>query len=380
MNSALADILDKWFTRRFGEEGRPETLSEMAEKLGLEKATLSRLRSGKLAVNRWHATRIADRLCKDPREREQLVNVLLEAQPALPDDQRVVSQWFEERAKPDVLMIVEFREPPALTPGTGRTPKPVARAIAKGMSYAMVFPYPNPNPKRKSGTSPERVSEPPEVGLPIALHSFLNLVFTNVKGTYFAILQQVLEIVYAEGVAELEGKRKERAELDLKERLMEAAGRLQLYYLHGDEHCLCPGIGHRMFYIEDHSGDENRVRRESWEWRTVEGADQMVQKLPSPEIELQVAAERFQPIIQFWSDGEVHPARLPANDEEMYNPVNRFASLISETGARGARWVVYRPRNEERGHNEREGREKGDSTSYLEEIVDEFLKMKRRTK
>lgn len=338
MNSALIALLEREFAR-LPEKGRPETLSEMSDVLNLDKATLSRLRNGKMPVNRNHARAIAEKLRKDAAERSELEEELLKAQPTLSHEQKVISEWFRERAHPEVLMIVEFREPPVLRPGAGRTLSDVTKAIIGGLSYAMVFPFARPSAKAQRS--------------PVQL--YLEDVYFGVEDTYKELLKQSLHAVH-EGAAHADRK-KELSEAELRSRLEDVVGRLKLYYLAKEQDTAYPGIGHRTFYVEDHRPTLDIVKRESWEWRVIGGRDQMVQKDPQPEQELRVMSDRFQPIIRFWSEKN----RLAATARELYKRPSRLDALLSDGEDREKKetdglWAVY-----------------GEKVTSAQ-IVDEFLK------
>ena len=338
MNSALIALLDREFAR-LPEKDRPDSLSEMAVELKLDKATLSRLRNGKMAVNRKHAQVIAEYFRKNPAERAALEKELLDAQPTLSDEQKVISEWFRERAHPEVLMIVEFREPPALRPSSGRTVSDVARAIMGGLSYAMVFPFSRPSARAQRS--------------PIQL--YLEDVFLGVEETYKELLKQTLHAVYDSG-RNVDRKR-ELSDADLRSRLEDAVGRLKFYYLAREQDSAYPGIGHRVFYVEDHRAALGIVKRESWEWRTVGGTDQMAQKDPQSEQELRVMADRFQPIIRFWEEKN----RLGTTTRELYKRASKFDALFTDSEDKEKRegegqWAVY-----------------GEKVTSAQ-IVDEFLK------
>lgn len=265
----------------------------------------------------------------------------LKAQAALAKGQKV-SEWFATRSK-NILMICEFRECPDLRSGAGAISSEMARAVAAGLCYAMVFPFSYPAPEF----------------LPTTLRAYLDQIYLSCANTYNTILRQTLEIVHEQICGAGDRKRGENVAGSLEQKLSEVVDRLKLYHLADEQEQLCPTIGHRLFYVEDRSDDNGVSRRESWEPLTIEGVDHVVERFSARE--LRIMGDRFQPIIGFWNDHEL--TRLPANRRDLADAPSRFdSSLFAERQNSQVTWAVY------------------PSDVTCEEIVNEFLKIQQKTK
>jgi hypothetical protein len=143
---AIAEVLELEFSRlrATGRYGPLETQQQKAELLKLDKASLNRFQNGRRELTRKRALDIARRLrnrTDDDAEVRELADRLLVARRDATVDQVQVETWFERQAELKSLMIVEFREPPALSGARRDLVDVVGRAVARGQTYAMMLPF-----------------------------------------------------------------------------------------------------------------------------------------------------------------------------------------------------------------------------------------------
>jgi len=307
----------------------------MAEFLGLDKAALSHYRSGERALTRRKAQQLADRLRDSIEGQRELAERLFVAHPESAAAQIAVRDWFLQRGTSDYLMLVEFRELPAVRPHGERAylARDVAQAVAGGLTYAMLLPF---DLKSTGVQSLEPV------------RAYIAKIQAHVIQTYGAILEHVLEHV---AYSYQRSKAKKNGEA-LKKRLVAAASRLKLYVLKGSDGSSCPAIGYRLFYIEKRQPEGWEAER--WEWISSGGGEQMIHKESSPE-ELEATRIRFFPIPDFWR----RRGQLPGTSAEMIDfssdADNRYYTESYNLQG-GPLWEVYK-----------EGR-------ATREIVEDFLK------
>ena len=321
-NRPLIEILDQEFDRLRSEgKGEFATHQDMAEFLRLDKAALSHYRSGERALTRRKAHQLAERLRDSVEERRELAERLFIAHPESAAAQIAVRDWFLRRGNSDYLMLVEFRELPAVRPLGEKAylARDVAQAVADGLTYAMLLPF---DPKSAGVQALEPV------------RAYIAKLQAHVIQTYGAILEHVLEHV---AYSSQRSKPKQNGE-ELKKRLVAAASRLKLYVLKGSDGSGCPAIGYRLFYIEKRQPEGWEAER--WEWISSGGGEQMIQKESSTE-ELEATRIRFFPIPDFWR----RKGRLPETGAEMIDfstdGDNRYyAESYNLQGS--PRWEVYK--------------------------------------
>ena len=304
-DATLAELLEREFSRLRRESKRKlETLKDQADELGLDVGSLSRFRSGTRPLTRQRAVSIAAKLRgkgEDDPEVTELADHLLVArtgtQPT--SDQVKVEEWFKEQAQEEGLMLVEFRESPALNPEGDRQDlvAVVGGAVATGQSYGMFLPF-----NLESSALPR---------LPIPLRNYLAALKVSVFSTYRAILYEVLGCVRDEP----------RTKEDRLVAMVKATERLKLYGLKAPDQSNCPAIGYRLFYVERHATAIADRHASRWEWISPGGTTQMIQKESSPE-ELNAVAIRFFPVVEHWRAKQ----RLPATSAELLE----FASKIDK--------------------------------------------------
>jgi len=307
-DGTVAEILDREFSslRASGTENI-ETIAEQARFLGLDRTAFSRFRNGRRPLTRVRAEQIAAKLRASEGELiGELAHELVDARRGLTADQVAVRDWFRGRELHKALLLVEFREAPALRPDGENVEilvEAVAEAIVSGLNYGMLFPF---NPDSRSGS------------FPIPVRNYLGEVKIALFSTYREILKEVLH-----QVGENCSNRK-----TLRNELEQATRRLKLYGLKAasttarEESC-CPAIGYRLFYVLYPESPTGPRRAERWEWVSSGGATQMIQK-DSSVAELEAIAVRFFPIVEFWKDKEEDTHRLPATTAEMSDFANEL--------------------------------------------------------
>src|SRR5215208_1496532 len=142
----VGEVLELEFSRlrATGRYGPLETQQQKAEFLKLDKASLNRFQNGRRELTRKRALDIARHLrsrSDDDAEVRQLADLLLVARRDATADQVQVETWFEKQIELKSLMIVEFREPPALSGARRDLVDVVGRAVARGQTYAMMLPF-----------------------------------------------------------------------------------------------------------------------------------------------------------------------------------------------------------------------------------------------
>jgi transcriptional regulator with XRE-family HTH domain len=293
-NEELIKILDREFAA--AAPSIKGSVLKQAEYLGMTQIALSRYRSGARNLSESKARAIAEKFSQHAGNVKELTEELLKCVPRPAEAEGPVHLWFKERGRPGLMMLVEFREVPAISPdaaGNANRVKElttaVAEAVAAGLSYGMFLPF--------------NLSELKLEDLPGELMAYLLEIQNHVKTTYKTLQSEILEHVNDDVSI---------PEANLENRLKEAAGRLRLYVS-----CISPhaasGIGYRSFFVEE-DGDP---RGQQWEWVSLHGPDQkvthqMVKKNPSP-VGLRAAAGRFSPVPEFWRSNK----RLPESDDEL---------------------------------------------------------------
>ncbi len=305
-NKQLTELLDREFLEleRAGKGPFP-TVQKMAAHLGMDKASLSRYRSGDRLLTRKKAQLIASKLRTTKQSVQALAEQLFAAKPEVAAHQIEVLDWFEERKREGCLMAVEFRELPVVRPTGSKAhlAKAVAEAVAAGLNYPMFFPFHLGTPENSKIAAP--------------LRSYLSDLRTHVINTYASRLENVLEHVHGEA-SEAEDNEA------LKKKLVDASKRLKLYTLNAGSMSACPAIGYRLFYVEEHEPANHgqtapRGTAQRWEWVSLQERDQMVLK-GSSQAELEATAIRFFPVVEYWRDcGE-----LPQTSAEMANFAKRL--------------------------------------------------------
>jgi transcriptional regulator with XRE-family HTH domain len=297
-NEKLISILD----REFGEASRVgkgpfDTVEQKAMFIGIDKASLSKYRTGKNLTPK-KARQIAEKFRISPAEIAGLIEELLDTQ-ALPSEaEREVHAWFKNRSNEETLMLVEFREVPVISPGQGNSElvkelsKTIAESVAAGLTYGMFLPF---------NLADLRID-----ALPAALLGYLLEIKDHVEKTYKRLQREILDHIYDEESPE---------DPDLNDKLLKAVQRLRLY-VSTNPPSSSPGIGYRLFYVEEHGV----AAGQQWEWiSSPDDTYRMVQKNPS-EVGMRAIATRFSPIPEFWGAKK----RLPRADKEL---IDRAADL-----------------------------------------------------
>jgi len=161
---------------------------------------------------------------------------------------------------------------------------PVARAVANGLSYAIILPF---------GTSEGCLAK-----LPRGLSSYISSLEGHVMDLYTTVLFEAFEEATVDPKVSTEKVRDE---------LLKVHGRLKLYTLVADHAPSCPAIGYRLFYVakKDPSADDHRKAEslvgERWEWISSREGHKMISKVSSDE-ELEATSVRYFPIVEFWQE------------------------------------------------------------------------------
>jgi transcriptional regulator with XRE-family HTH domain len=302
----VAEVLDREFSKLRAKRIERnlnvplETLQDQAAYLRLDKAALSRFRSGRRPLTQERAIAIARWLVNgdiptDAAEKDvlELAGELLVARRELKSDQIPVETWFQDKAQKSTLMLVEFREAPAIQQHGEREylVDVVGGAIVKGQCYGILFPYHLNGPGSKT--------------LSIPVRSYLGDLRISVYDLYRFVLSDVLQRAR-------DSFEPSTATNTLEEHLLAFTRRLKLYGLkesafHASDDGRCPAIGHRLFYVAYPDPDVSGPER--WEWITSGGIVNMVQKETTPT-ELPAIAARYFPIVEFWHE----KAHLPETD------------------------------------------------------------------
>jgi transcriptional regulator with XRE-family HTH domain len=264
------------------------TAEKLAAEMGLDAATLSKLRRGKRTLTAKQARKIAEHL-RPRRNHDELELLTAELLSDLePGDLRriVIERWFELYGKPEWAFICEFREAPIAGQHTEFITY-IAAAIVRGLTYGMVFPFQHDANDHRN--------------LPVPLRICVRNIWATVSQTYWLIQDEIMRLA-------LEKYRNEDSG-SLQRALVTAAGRLRLYHLRGEGDNHCPAIGHRYFYVENRNNPHNS---EFWEWLSPDGAETMQKKAVSRE-QIEAVRIRWFPLIEHFRQR----GSLPANDKEI---------------------------------------------------------------
>jgi hypothetical protein len=335
-NRQLIETLESEFARIRSESGTTEedkyrTVRDMAEFLGADATLLSRYRAGERPVSRRSAILFAERLRRGQSMEEQriLIDRLLSAKNSQSKDDISVVNWFTQRGHKGFLMVVSFNEPPVLRTKSELV-KNVALAVAKGLSYAIVYPF--------------SLRDAEERRLPLPIQMYLMKVWVGVQDLYATLLTTALDDIECTWKEEAPNIRKIAV---LKERLTEAAARIQIYKLidgPASASCNCakmPAIGYRLFYCRNHE-DSGPGAPEIWQWNNSRGAATMLQRQPE-QFEIEAIETLLYPIPQHYEE----PARdaqdskwtLP-NDEDLKAYSDKDESTRSHLAPNSLRWEV----------------------------------------
>jgi len=292
----VGEVLELEFSRlrATGRYGPLETQQQKAEFLKLDKASLNRFQNGRRELTRKRALDIAHRLRGrgvDDADVRELADRLLVARRDATVDQIQVETWFERQVELKSLMIVEFREPPALSGARRDLVDVVGRAVARGQTYAMMLPF----------TSELSRS----ANLPIPLRNYVADLKRSVFTTYRTILEDVLHCVWDE-------------QGDDRDVLEQATRRLKLFGLRSAEAGTSVAIGYRLFFLA-YPETSAAARAERWDWVSSGGKTQMIER-DSSELELLALQSRFFPLVEFWRARHC----LPETSED----VTRFAGEL----------------------------------------------------
>jgi plasmid maintenance system antidote protein VapI len=272
----VGEVLELEFSRlrATGRHGPLETQQQKAEFLKLDKASLNRFQNGRRELTRKRAFDIARRLrnrSDDDAEVRELADRLLVARRDATADQVQVETWFERQVELKSLMIVEFREPPALSGARRDLVDVVGHAVARGQTYAMMLPF-----------SPEQSRS---ASLPIPVRNYVADLKRSVFTTYRTILEDVLHCVWEE-------------QGDDREVLEQATRRLKLFGLRAAEAGASVAIGYRLFFLA-YPETAAAAPAERWDWVSSGGKTQMIER-DSTELELLALQSRFFPLVEFW--------------------------------------------------------------------------------
>lgn len=272
----IGEVLELEFSRlrATGRYGPLDTQQQKAEFLKLDKASLNRFQNGRRELTRKRALDIARCLrsrADDDAEVRELADRLLVARRDAPADQVQVETWFERQAELKSLMIVEFREPPALSGARRDLVDVVGRAVARGQTYAMMLPF--------------SAEQSRSANLPIPLRNFVADLKRSVFMTYRTILDDVLHCVCDE-------------QGDDRDNLEQATRRLKLFGLRSAESATSVAIGYRLFFLA-YPETYAAAPAERWDWVSSGGRTQMIER-DSTELELLALQSRFFPLVEFW--------------------------------------------------------------------------------
>lgn len=300
-NGAFAGIMDREFHRleiEQGKRGKYRTNRARAEYLQIKEASLSRWLSGERGIKPEAARDIAKRLRSTGSEEEKiaLAMELVKAQDFPEEERYDIENWFARYGRPNRLMVVEFREPPAAENEYLRTI--IARAVKNGMTYAMCYPYPRDENDNARDQSDNRQ-------LPLDMRNHISKVWTETYSTFWGITQEILRQIFLEEVAQ--GKSAPERGLYIA-----ALRRLRLFTMRPEEKSRCPALLHRYFYTESRKGDPidpSAFDEQMWEWLSPQGLHYMTRKHTPPE-SLQAMRIRFYPMVQYFQNyGHLPPAK-----------------------------------------------------------------------
>ena len=315
-NVALNKIFESIFSRaRQLGLGTFSTLEEKAKLLGIDKPSLSRYGSGSRDITRKRAERIAVNVAKElqlsEEEARDLANQLEGARLPQTDTQIKVQRWFAEHASPGWLMLVEFREPPMAR--RRNVVETIARAVASGMSYGMLYPF--------------KVGEAQAARLPQPVRRYLEDVRSELIGLYQLILNAAFEETIDHSTAV--------SRADQRAELIEVTKRLRLYQLKEPGASACPAIGYRLFFVA-HQDRTDQVER--WEWISTSDGDQMIKKDASV-LELRATWTRYFPIVEYWHRRK----NLPQTTEDLTTfAAQRELSIHKQRfELNGTHWEVF---------------------------------------
>lgn len=284
-NQVFINVLEReiYLKRKGDSRKKGISVDEMSGILGVDPTALSHYRSGKRTLSAGKAMQFARALRRGGTQEEivELAEELRTVSGGQSHSKASVEDWFTHLV-PGSLLLVEFREPPAIRPFGPRSHliEKIAEAVAHGMSYGMMVP-----------TNPEGLES-----LPLPLRSYLREVYEAVVSTYWMLLRKVAERVCEESDGD-------------RERIRQATGRLKLYRLRETSDLHCPAIGCRVFYLEPSTGPHDS---QCWQWISSGHDDYMLPK-DSSSRELEAIACRYFPIAELWRASS--PRALPEDDE-----------------------------------------------------------------
>jgi transcriptional regulator with XRE-family HTH domain len=305
-NQQFIEILESEFARVRNDSGSADdkyrTIKEMAEFLDIDPTLLSRYRLGVRTISHRFAYQFAEHLRSDADEQKKLVERLLSAKPTHSDDEIQVQKWFQERGRNGFLLLVQFFEPPVLGK-TNPLLENVARAVAGGLCYGIMFPF--------------SLSDTTNKDLPLPLQEYLRKVWLGVQDLYSELLSWTLEEV-ARIREEGASNSKDR---DLKKALRSAADRLKVFKIKDANETTgsgkMPEIGYRRFYCRDHRAS-SESKRELWQWNTTPDGAKMLQR-KAEDFELEAVEALLYPVPQEFQEQEEatrsHELRLPTDQQ-----------------------------------------------------------------
>jgi hypothetical protein len=245
-----------------------KTIQEKAARLKIGPTLLSRYLLGDRFVSANSAQQIAVSLYPDsPEDQRSLIEKLLAARPAQTEGETLVQSWFETRGHKGFLMVVLFNEPPVLKASSDLV-EDVARAVADGLSYAMMLPF--------------HLSDIGNDSLPVAIRNYVKTVAESITDLYSALIESVLKHTACTWLENDDPAK--RTEQTLRRDLIQAAARIRFYQVKEDDDERChrcarmPAIGFRLFYCRDHHDDAPQGNPELWQWNSTPGGDTMLQR------------------------------------------------------------------------------------------------------
>jgi hypothetical protein len=299
VNVALMSILRRYLKET---DRKCDSLADIAAVLDVDSTALSRYRSNKRHLTEAKARVWAEQLLPGQSERwDDLTAELLGTQPTQAESLREARAWIRGLGAKGKLLIVEFREPPAISAEGGHNDLAVdvALSVANGLNYALIFPF------------PWNIQDHVEV--PGRLRSYIERVRDSILKTVITVAEEMADHFHSNlptNPSEIDKKK-------LVEEINHSISRLKVYYF-PDSHkeSSCPGLGYRTFLVDgfdQKDGEWAPVSPEVWQWISTEKGERLVRKLVS-EDELEIARARYYPIVQFFEEKKTLPDQ-PGLDE-----------------------------------------------------------------
>jgi len=262
-----------------------DATKDKAELFGVGATVFSKYRNGEREVTKVAAKKMADRwmqaASKSEAERDELAERLYATARGPDAGNAEALAWIRSLAQPDRLVLGEFRDLPVARP-TGPhdgLADDMGHAIAKGLNYAMIWPF------------SELCMSPSSTG-DLHQRNYLSSMWSFVEAAYQNLMGQLAAAIIEGYAAELDPTEAWDMQT-LKGLLVKASTRLRLYRLKKDaagQLGPCPGFASKVFLVCDRGG-----QAQVWIWVSAQDAEHVIRK-KSDETEILALASRFYPI------------------------------------------------------------------------------------